>query len=115
MCRLYGESSPTISVTETKTSLRCWLSGEYFGNQMFGGLDDIVWTNIDILTLRCDFDLEYSNPIFSYGTLAYDYVSSDCVWLPKNQQFSRYNIKSYSDHISPRCDLDLEDSTQFFF
>ena len=43
---------------------------------MFGGLEDIIWTNIDILTLHCDLDLECSNPFkkkkFSQDILAYD-------------------------------------------
>ena len=34
-----------------------------FGNKMFGGLEDIIWTNINIWTLRCDLDPECSNPI----------------------------------------------------
>ena len=38
-----------------------------FGNKMFGGLEDIIWTNINILTLGCDLDLEKSNPIFFTG------------------------------------------------
>ena len=46
-----------------------------FGNKMFGGLEGIVWINIDILTLRCDLDLDCSNPFFSQDTLAYDDVS----------------------------------------
>ena len=29
-----------------------------FGDKMFGGLENIIWINIDILTLRCDVDLE---------------------------------------------------------
>ena len=28
-----------------------------FGNKVFGGLENIIWINIDILTLRCDLDL----------------------------------------------------------
>ena len=35
-----------------------------FGNKMFVGLEGIIWTNTDILTLYCDLDLDYSNPIF---------------------------------------------------
>ena len=35
-----------------------------FGNKMFGGLEDIIWINMDILTLHCDLDLECSNTIF---------------------------------------------------
>ena len=34
------------------------------GNKMFGGSEDIVWTNINSLTLRCDLDLEWCNPFF---------------------------------------------------
>ena len=64
---------------------------------MFGGLEDIIWTNINILTLHCDFDLECSNPLLffsSQDTLAYDDVSSDQVWLPRNQQLKKYSRKS---------------------
>ena len=43
-----------------------------FGNKMLGGLEDIIWTNINILTLCCDPDPECSNPIFSQDTLAHD-------------------------------------------
>ena len=50
-----------------------------FGNKMFGGLEDIIWKNIKILTFHCDLDPECSNPVFSQGTLAYDDVSSDQV------------------------------------
>ena len=57
-----------------------------FSNKLFGGIEDI-WINIDIVTLHCDLDLECSNPFFSLDTLATDNVSSDQVWLPKNQQF----------------------------
>ena len=50
-----------------------------FGNKMFGGLEDIIWTNINILALRCDFNPECSHPFFSEDTVAYDDVSSDQV------------------------------------
>ena len=53
-----------------------------------------IWINIDILTLCCDLGLECSNPLFfSQNTLAYDDASSDQVWLPKNQQFTRHRRK----------------------
>ena len=38
-----------------------------FGNKMPGGLEDIIWTNINILTLRCDLDPECSK--FFHRTL----------------------------------------------
>ena len=34
------------------------------GRKMFGGLEDIMWTNINIFTLCCDLDPECSNPFF---------------------------------------------------
>ena len=40
-----------------------------FGSKMFGGLENIIWINIDILTLRYDFDLESNNPFFFHKTL----------------------------------------------
>ena len=64
-----------------------------FGAKIFGGLEDIC-VNIDILTPHCDFDLECNNPIFPQDALAYDSLSSDQVWLPKNQQFRRYSSQS---------------------
>ena len=39
-----------------------------FGNKLFDGLEDIFWTNTDNLNLRCDLDLECSDP-FLYKTL----------------------------------------------
>ena len=64
-----------------------------FGNKMFGSSGDI-WINIDISTLHCNLDLKCSNPIFPHDALAYDNLSSDHVWLPKNQQFRRYSSQS---------------------
>ena len=45
-----------------------------FGNKMLHGLEDIIWTNTDILTLDCNLELESSYPIFSQDTLAYNNV-----------------------------------------
>ena len=53
---------------------------------MLGSLEDIIWISTDILTLRYDLDLGCSDPIFPQGTLAYDDISSDQAWLPKNQR-----------------------------
>ena len=85
-----------------------------FGNKMFSGLEDIIWININILTVHCDLDLDAVIQFFSQGTLAYDDVSSDQVWQPGNQQFRKYCRKSYFDHMSPCCDLDLENSKPIF-
>ena len=35
-----------------------------FDNKMLGSLENIIWTNTDILTLHCDLDLECSYPFF---------------------------------------------------
>ena len=45
----------------------------------------------DYMILNCDLDLEGNNPLFPQDALAYDNLSSDQVWLPKNQQFRRYS------------------------
>ena len=50
------------------------------GNKMFGGLEDIIWTNINILTFHCDIDLEGSKPIFLEDNLAHDDASPYQVW-----------------------------------
>ena len=42
-----------------------------FGNNMFGGSEDTIWTNINILTLCCDLDRDF---FFSQDTLVYDDV-----------------------------------------
>ena len=79
---------------------------------LFGDLEDIIWTNMNILTLCYDRDPECSNQFFSQDTLAYNVKSSDQVWLPRNQQFRKKQQKeSYLDHTSPCCDPDLDDST----
>ena len=46
-----------------------------FGNKLFGGLEVIIWTNIDILTLHCVLDAAIQ--LFSQDSLAYDDVSKD--------------------------------------
>ena len=71
-----------------------------FTIKMFGSFENIIWINSDILTLHCDLDLECSNPIFPQDTLAYDDVSSDQVWLPKDEQFRRHKKESYFDHMT---------------
>ena len=65
-----------------------------FGNTIFGGLENIIWKSIDILTLRCDLDLECNNPIFPQDDLAYNNLSSDQAWWPMNQQFRKYSSQS---------------------
>ena len=40
-----------------------------FRNKMLGGLEDIIWTNINILTLRSDLHPECSNQFFCHRTL----------------------------------------------
>ena len=71
-------------------------------------------TFTDMLNLCCDLDLECSNPIFQQDTLSYDAILPNQIWLQTNQQFRRYNRKSYFDYISPRCDLDIEHNEPIF-
>ena len=82
------------------------------GNNMFGDSEDIRY-HLDKQSLHFnldhDLDLKRSNPIFSQDTLAYD---DNQVWQPAVQKI--YQKESYFDQMSPNCDLDLEDSKQFF-
>ena len=38
-----------------------------FGDKKFAGLEDIIWKNINILTLRCGLDPECRNSSFFTG------------------------------------------------
>ena len=80
--------------------LTLWLNLQHhhtkFGNKMFCGLEDNtrqIFT--DIFNLRCDLDLERSNPIFPQDTLAYDVVLANRVWLQPDQQFGRHSRNSH--------------------
>ena len=53
----------------------------------------------DILNLRCDLDLEHSNPIFQKDTPAYYAVQSNQVWLQTEQYFRRYRGKSLLETV----------------
>ena len=50
---------------------------------MLGGLEDMIWTNTNILTLHYDLDLECSNPIFFHNTL----------WLVKMYQQTKFGCQ----------------------
>ena len=52
-------------------------------------------TFTNILNLRCDLDLERSNPIFPQDTPDYNAVLANKVWLQIDQQFRRYNRNSH--------------------
>ena len=67
-----------------------------FYTKMFCGSEDNtgqIFT--DIFNLRCDLDLEHSNPIFPQDTLAYNVVLSNRVWLQTDQQFGRCSRNSH--------------------
>ena len=69
------------------------------------------WTFIDIFSPRCDPNLEHSNQIFSWNTLAYDDVPSNCL-LAKSLAVQKIWQKTQSFHyINPHCDFDLKVST----
>ena len=58
--------------------------------------------------------LECSHPIFPQDTPAYDAVLGNQVCLQTDQEFRRYGKNSHIFHISPHCDLDIEDSVPIF-
>ena len=81
------------------------------GNKMFSGLEDIIWTNINIVTLCCDLDLEYSNPVLFHRTIwlmiIYHQIKFGCHWISSSENIvERVILWSYE----PDCDLDLEKS-----
>ena len=69
-----------------------------FGNKTLGGFQDIIWTTLTFQSFSFFFSVTLTlNAViqfFSQDTLAYDDVSSDQVWLPRNQQFRKYSRKS---------------------
>ena len=71
-------------------------------------------TFTNILNLRCDLDVESSNPIFPQDTQAYDAVLSNQAWFQMDQQFRRYSKNSHILNISPHSDLDIGDSEPVF-
>ena len=82
---------------------------------MFYGSEHIILTFTNSLNLCCDLDLERSNPTFPEDIRAYDAVLSNQVWSQMDQQFRRYSENSQIFyHISPHCDLDIEDSEPIF-
>ena len=72
-------------------------------------------TVTDILNLRCDLDLKRSNPISPQGTLVYDAMLSNQVWLQTGQQFRRHNRNSHILTIEAlTVTLTLKQWTNFF-
>ena len=73
-------------------------------------------TFTDIFNLRCDLDLERSNPIFPQDTLAYVVVLPNQVCLQTDQQVRRYNRNSHILIIyALAVTLTLNAVNQFFF
>ena len=83
-----------------------------FGNKMLGGLEGIIWTNTDSLTLHCDLDLECNYPIFfsRHSGLWWCIIRPSLV-----AKESEVQKVSCFGHMSPSCDLSLDDSKQLFF
>ena len=59
------------------------------------GLEDIIWTKIKFWPFTVTLTLNAVIQFFPQDTLAYDDISSDQVWLPKNRQFRKYSRKSH--------------------
>ena len=85
----------------TNLSAWHWLMTLYdhtkFGNKMFCGLEDSIRTIFtDNVNLRCDLDLERSNPIFFRRTLWLIMLYYQTrVWLQADQQFGRCSRNSH--------------------
>ena len=88
-----------------------------FGNKMLGDLENIIWTNTEILTLHCDLDLECSYPVFFsiwHSGMWWCIIRSNL--FAKESPFHKTQKKEPCfNHMSPCCDLDPEDGKQFCF
>ena len=74
-------------------------------------------TFTNILNLSCGLDLEHSDSIFAQDTPAYNFVLLMHVWLQTDQQFRKYSRNSlffFLNYISPKSDLDNEESETIF-
>ena len=58
-------------------------------------LPQIFWTRLTFWPFTVTLTLNAVIQLFSQDTLAYDNVSWDQVWLPKNQQFRKYSRKCH--------------------
>ena len=103
----------SLKIANQSFCLTFWLMmmhhNTMLGNKLFSGLEDIIETNSDILTLH--WSLEHSNPMFIQDTGLWK-----CIIRPSlaAEDSPVQKIQSYFDHISPCCDLDLKDSKLFF-
>ena len=64
-----------------------------FGNKMFGGLEDIIWTNINILTLCSDLDPESSSQVFFHRTLWLMIMYKQTKFGSKRISSSKYTVE----------------------
>ena len=72
-------------------------------------------TLTDILNFCCDFDLERNNPFFPQDNPAYDAVLPTKFGCKRTSSSKDIvEIVIFCLYISPRCDLDIEDSEYFF-
>ena len=65
-----------------------------FGNRVFGSLEDIIWINWPFWPFFVTLTLNAVIHFSPQDALAYNDLTSDQVWLPKNQQFRRYSSQS---------------------
>ena len=74
-------------------------------------------TLTETFNLGCDIDLEHSNPTFSLDTsllmMIYTQIEFDCKKLTDLELIKDILETVLFDHISPHCDLDLEDKIPF--
>ena len=66
-----------------------------FGNRVFGSLEDIIWINWPFWPFFVTLTLNAVIHFSPQDALAYDSLSSDQVWLAKNQQVRKYSTQSH--------------------
>ena len=93
----------TLKIAQQSFCTTLWLVTMHhntkFGHKMFGSLEDIIWTNIDILTQYNFFQRTL--------LLIMMYIRPSLVAEESTVQKIQQK-ESYFDHKSPHCDLSLK-------
>ena len=84
-----------------------------FGIKMFDGLEDIIRTNSNVLTFAVPLTLNAVIHFF-HRTLCLIMIYHQTKDGYRGINSSENKFESYSDHISPCCDVDFENSKLIF-
>ena len=96
----------TLTIANQPSCMTLWLmmmhQNTKFGNKMFFGLKDIIWTSTDVLTLCCDLDLDCISIFFKKHSGLWCCITTSSL------------ATKCSLILNPCCDLDPESSNPIF-